>query len=397
MAGQARKRGKRANGEGSIYQRGDTGKWVAQIPIGHYRNGSVKYKRQAFATQREALAHLRAMQDEVDAGVDLGTKSQTLAAYLDHWLTTVVKPNREPKTYEGYAYTVGLITPTLGRVTLNKLTPAHIEQLLNELRERGGEHGQGLSPRTVQYVRATLRRALGRAFKQGLVPRNVVAQTDPPPGERPEVQPFSETQAHRLLDAVAGDRLEALYNVAVMLGLRQGELLGLRWADVDFGNGLLRVRRQLQDVKGVGLMLKALKTRGSRRDLDLGDDLLRQFRAHQDRQRLERQRKGDAWQDRGLVFPSAVGTPMSPRNLTRHYKRLLGRAGLPDRRFHDLRHTAASIMFDQGVEAAEVSRVLGHSSIAITIDTYIHLMPKTRKRTAAVMDAWRAASRARVS
>ena len=131
MAERTKRQGKRANGEGSIYQRGDNGKWVAQIPIGFYASGNVKYKRATCATQREAREHLRALQREAEAGLDLGTKAQALAAYLGHWLANVVKPSREPKTYEGYAYTVGLITPTLGRVPLAKLTPAHVEQLLN--------------------------------------------------------------------------------------------------------------------------------------------------------------------------------------------------------------------------------------------------------------------------
>jgi integrase len=132
--------------------------------------------------------------------------------------------------------------------------------------------------------------------------------------------------------------------------------------------------------------LKGLKTRASRRDLELPARLVLHLRAHRARQRRERERKGDAWREHGLVFPSAVGTPLTPRNLVRRFQELLRRAGLPARRFHDLRHTAASLMFERGLEATTVQRVLGHSSITITNDTYLHLMPRIKRRSADVMD-----------
>ncbi len=378
MAENKRRRGRRSNGEGSVYERGDRGKWVAQVPVGINPNGSYKFKRYTCDTQAEAKAKLRAAQDALDRGADLGTKAQTLGAYLDSWLADVVRRDAEPKTYEGYAYNVGLIKPVLGTVPLDKLTPQHVQKMLNDLRERGGEGGRGLSPRTVQFTRTTLRRALGQALKWGLVTRNVATLVEPPKSRRAEVQPFTEEEALRLLDAVTGDRLAALYAAAIALGLRQGELLGLMWEDIDFDSGVLHVRRQLQHLKREKPTFKGLKTRWSRRDLDLPRRLLEQLRAHRERQNLER--------EHGLVFPSTIGTPITPRNLARHHKQLLRRAGLPDRRFHDLRHTAASLMFARELEATTVQRVLGHSSITITNDIYIHLMPKAKKRTAEIMD-----------
>jgi len=271
-------------------------------------------------------------------------------------------------------------------VPLDKLTPQHVQKLLNELLERGGEAGTGLSPRTVQYARATLRRVLGQALKWGLVTRNVATLVEPPKSRRAEVQPFTEEEARALLAAARGDRLEALYAVALTLGLRQGELLGLRWEDVDLDRGVLRVRQQLQQLNVGAPTVKGLKTRSSRRDLDLPARLALHLRAHRARQRRERDRKGDVWREHGLVFPSAVGTPLGPRNLARRFQALLRRAGLPARRFHDLRHSAASLMFARGLEATLVQRVLGHSSIVVTNDTYLHLMPQAKRRTAEVMD-----------
>lgn len=198
------------------------------------------------------------------------------------------------------------------------------------------------------------------------------------------MQPFTAQEARTILAAARDERLAVLYAVALELGLRQGELLGLSWDDVDFARGRLHVRRQLQWLVGKPPVLKELKTRGSQRTLDLSPALLQDLR---DRQRLERRARGDGWQDwgPGLVFSSGVGTPLHYRNLTRQYKKLLRRAGVPERRFHDLRHTCASLLFAEGIEAAVVSRTLGHASITITVDTYLHLMPQTQRKVAEVM------------
>lgn len=386
MAERTRRRGRRANGEGSVYRRGHRGAWVAQAPIGINADGSYRFKRYTCTTQAEAKAKLRGAQGALDRGADLGAKTQTLGADLDAWLADVVKRDAEPKTYEGYAYTAGPIKPALDRAPLDKLTPEHVQQLLTGLLERGGKDGHGLSPRTVQYVRATPRRALGQALKWGLVTRNVAALVEPPKGRRAEAQPFTAEEARALLDSVAGDRLVALYAVALTLGLRQGELLGLRWEDLDLDRGVLRVRQQLRHMKRERPTFKRLKTRASRRDLDLPPRLVERLRAHLERQWSERERKGDAWQEHGLVCPSAVGTPMIPRNLARQFQLLLRRAGLLARRFHDLRHTVASLMFARGLEATTVQRVLGHSSIAVTNNTYVHLMAATKRRAAEIMD-----------
>ncbi len=210
------------------------------------------------------------------------------------------------------------------------------------------------------------------------------------------MQPYSAEEVRRLLETVRGDRLETLYAVALALGLRQGELLGPTWDDIDLARGKLHVRRQMQWLVGERPVLKDPKTRDSRRTLDLSPELVTELRAHRDRQRLERPALRDAWRDwgPGLVFPSSVGTPMSARNLTRHYKALIRRAGIPERRFHDLRHTCASLLFAEGIEVAVVSRTLGHASITITVDTYMHLLPRTQQRVATVLSGVLRAPRA---
>ena len=391
----AARRGKRANGEGSIYQRPD-GKWVAQLPIGRYANGHIKWKRYTCATQRAARDRLRRAANERELGVALDADIPTVATYLAHWLETTVKPpRREPKTYDSYAYAISLIVPTLGALPIDQIRPDQVDALLHDLRERGGQRGQGLSSSTLRTVRTALRRALGRAHRQGVVARNAGALSDPVPHRREEVVPFTEAEANRLLDAAAGMRLAALYYLAVVLGLREGELLGLAWDDVDLDGAAIHVRQQLQQRNKGKPFLKLLKTRGSRRDLDLPAGLVLALRVHRERQEIEAARGDTGWNADRLVFPSTAGTPMYARNLIRHYQGLLWRAGLPERPFHALRHTAATIMFARGMSEAEVQRVLGHSSIAITIDTYLHWIPTTPTRLAVVMDEFRKSSATR--
>ena len=217
--------GKRGDGEGTIRQRKD-GLWEAAYSyrdaLGHLKRRSLYAK-----TQREVPEKLRAALRARDQGEAVNTDRQTVAQFLDHWLEDVVKPSVRPKTHHSYAQLVRLhLSPGLGKHQLAKLTPQHVQALMN------AKLADGLSPRTVQYLRAILRRALGQALKWGLVSRNVATLVDPPRIERKEMATLTPEQAPQFLAAVRGDRLEALYTVALSLGLRQGEALGLRWQDI---------------------------------------------------------------------------------------------------------------------------------------------------------------------
>ena len=244
--------------------------------------------------------------------------------------------------------------------------------------------GGGLSPRTVQYARAVLRKALNQALRWGLVPRNVATLVDPPRSKRHEIVFFAPDQANAFLDTARGDRLEALYRVALSLGLRQGEALGLRWEDVDLERGVLRVRVALQRIDGVPQLVEP-KTPRSHRTIALPRPLAAHLRAHRTRQITERL-ACPRWQDWDLVFPSSVGTPLSPQNLTKRYKALLRDAGLPAMRFHDLRHSCASLLLAQGVPARVVMETLGHSQIGLTLNTYAHVMPELQRQAAEAME-----------
>lgn len=385
---------KHGNGLGSVYREKKhgkyTGKWIAQVYCGTYADGRPKPVKRYRDSRVEADRALREMKAELDQGRQVGTKSQAVGAYLDSWIDRAVRGKGELKTQLGYIRNVALMKPHIGHLALDKLTADHVERMLNDLRNRGGRNGRPLSTRSVQYALQTLRRALKRAVRHRIIAENVASLVEMPSGDRHEVQPFTEDEVQRFLDEVdklQNTGLKALYYTGVLLGLREGELLGLRWQDVDLKRGRLCVRQQLQHITLAGekATTKKLKTKESRRDLTLPNDVHAALRAHHDATRLQgRPCEGDA-----LVFPSTAGTPLIPRNLIRHYKGVLKRASLPDRRFHDLRHTAATLMFARGLEAAEVQRVLGHASLAITTQTYIHWLPDRQERAAAVMNDFR--------
>lgn len=365
---------RRGHNEGTIRHRSD-GRWEARISLANGKRKSLFGR-----TRRDVQDKLRTAQREIEAGLDLGAGRQTVGAFLDRWLVDVAKPSIRPKTYASYTQLVRLhLKPALGHHQLAKLSPHHVQMMMN------AKSAAGLSPRTVQYLRAVLRRALGQALKWGLVTRNVATLVDPPRSQRPDVVPLSPLQARAFLTAAKGDRLEALYSVAIALGLRQGEALGLGWDDVDLDAGVLRVRYALQRIDGT-LQLVEPKTKRSKRTIPMPPTIVAALRDHRVRQLEERLLAGSRWQDHAVVFPSSIGTPMDARNVVRRFHALLDKAGLPSMRFHDLRHTCASLLLAQHVPPRVVMETLGHSQIALTMDTYSHVMPVMQREAADLME-----------
>ena len=318
---------------------------------------------------------------DADRGFFFDNKNPTVGDYLDWWLADCVKPlvgqgKMEYSTYIRYA---GLarnhITPVLGRKKLKDLSRAQIRKLYSI-------KGTELSPRSVDYLHVTLQKALKQAVKDDLIPRNVAG------GERPrrsrrkdEAKAFSPEQVKAFLEAALGERNEALYIVALHTGLRQGELLGLKWTDIDLGDhgtgapGKLSVRRSLK-VTGHGLDFGPPKNKASRRSVPLNRTAVAALRTHRTRQNEIRLAEPQ-WRDNDLVFPNSLGKPMDHNNLYhREYKHLLKKAGLSDQgfTFHSLRHTFASALCNSREHPKVVQSLLGHSSIAQTMDTYSHLM-----------------------
>lgn len=370
---------RRGSGEGSIYQRPD-GSWCAMIELGIV-NGKRKRKYLYGATRKEVAEKLRQLFNQQQQGINIDPERITVGEFLDRWLEQVIKPHRRPRTYSSYADTIRLhLKPRLGHHQLTKLTAIHVQTMINEMAASGGA-------RIAQYTRGVLQQALNRAVKWDLVPRNVVLATDRPRVITRQITPLTVEEAQQLLDAVAGHRLEALYRIALSLGLRRGEVLGLRWADIDLAKKTLRISGTLQRVQGK-LERSLPKTKAGTRTLLLPEVLVELLIDHQRRQVEERAFWGDEWQEHDLLFPAERGTPMEPRNLHRHFKIALKRAGLPETtRFHDLRHSCATFLIAQGVHPRVVMEILGHSQISLTMNTYGHVQPETqRDATAKVAD-----------
>ncbi len=358
---------RRGNGEGSIHQRGD-GRWCALVDLGVI-DGKRRRKYIYGDTRKDVAEKLKVVLRDQQLGLVTVHDNQTLTQFLTAWLEQSVKPTTKPSTHLSYRDMLTRhVQPVLGQIHLTKLTPQHMQSLLAMLQQKQ------LSARSVQYVRAILHHALDQALKWGYVPRNVVALVDAPRVERHRVEPLTEAQAQALLKTVEGHRLEALYQIALGLGLRRGEVLALRWADIDVGASTLRIATR--------------KTAASARKLPLPDTLRTALQRHLERQQAERAEQGEPWQDVGLVFPSEVGTPINGRNLFRHFKRLLTHAGLPQTvRFHDLRHSCATFLIAQGVHPRVVMEILGHSQISITMNTYGHVLPETQQDAVQKLDA----------
>ncbi len=316
---------------------------------------------------------LREARAGADAGLLFDAGTGTLAGYLDRWLADSVKDTVRQRTYERYESIVRVhIKPSIGRVKLKALTPAHARALYRDKLDAG------LSPRTVNYVHVTLHKALSQAMSDGLVPRNA-AQVKAPRPIKPEIKPLSPDQARKLIETAysTGNRYAALYVLALHTGLREGEMLGLMWDDLDLdasgATPTLQVRRTLSETR-TGHKFELPKS-GKGRSIKLSRKAVEALRSHRARQAGEKLRLGSLWQEGGLVFPTTTGTTTSGTNLLgRYFKPLLKRADLPAVRLHDLRHTCATILLMAGKHPKYVQELLGHASISITLDTYSHVI-----------------------
>jgi integrase len=353
---------------------------VGVLHIGYDVDG--KRRRRVFYGERrpDVSSQLTAAQRKVDEGLPLPSERLTVAAFLVRWLATI-KPALRPNTYRRYEQFVRMhISPALGRITLTKLTPDQLQELYAAKLEAG------LSPTTVRHLHAAAHKALKQATRWGLVARNVATVVEVPRMVRHEMATLTPEEAQRVIEAARGERLGAVYTLALTTGMRRGELLGLRWRDVDLERGAVQVRASLQWTKE-GPAFAEPKTERSRRQITLAKIAIDTLRAHRLAQAEERLRRGPAWEDNDLVFANEVGRPVYPNNMVRRsFEPLLKRAGVRRVRFHDLRHSAATLLLAEGVHPKIVSEMLGHSQIAMTLDLYSHVTPTMQRQAADAMD-----------
>jgi integrase len=365
----------RGRHEGSIFQRSN-GRWVAMLSLAAGQRKSF-YGR----TRQEVQRKLAAAQRDVEMGIPVISDRQTLAQYLLGWLETT-KPTIEFSSWNRNRQYVELhIIPQVGQIRLRELTAQQVQQLYTN------RINAGLSSSTVRHLHATLHKALKDAERLGLVVRNVCKLVNAPRMAETEIHPLSPPQAQVLLRTVAGGPIEPLYVTALATGMRLSELLGLFWADVDLDarpTAVIRVRRQLKRVAGAWAWMEP-KTKRSRRQIALPESVAGVLRRHQLRQAAERQRLGSLWEDNDLVFCTQMGRPLMPGNVYRQLMRVLKRAGLPHIRFHDLRHTAATLLLSARVNPKVVSEMLGHASTTITLDIYSHVLPDMQQDAAEAM------------
>lgn len=371
---------RRGANEGTIRERKD-GRWEARVIV--TRADGRRARRSLLGrTRADVRDRLQAALRAESSGLVLPPERLTVGVFLRQWLADAVRPSVRPRTYTSYAGIARVhLEPRLGTIPLARLSPQHVQTFLN------AKSASGLAPRTVGYIRAVLRQALGQAERWSLVTRNVARLAEPPRIERREVHPLTPDQARTFLDAIRGDRLEALYLVAIGVGLRQGEILGLAWSDIDFDARTITVRHALQRVGG-SLVLVEPKSTTSRRVVALPAFVTEGLRAHRTRRREDRLLAGSRRREdqRDLVFVTTVGTPMDGIAVTRRFQTLLARSGLPRQRFHDLRHACASLLLVQGVAPRVVMETLGHSQIGLTLNTYSHVIPALGRAAAEQMD-----------
>jgi integrase len=364
---------KRGQGEGSLFKRKD-GLWVAQVTM------EGKHISKYFKLQSKASKWLHNIRTQIQDGLTLAGEQTTLKDFLEQWLRAYASSVR-PNTFRSYAGVIHHhILPALGNIKLKDLRIDQIQILYNN------ETANGMSPKMVQYIHSVLRRALNFGLRWGLLVRNPAIGAIRPKSSKVEMKTLNSDQVRVFLSAAKGTRNEALFWVAVSTGLREGEILGLKWSDLDWKTKHLQIKRQVQRLKGEGLVLVEPKSSAGKRMVVLSSATMAVLQKHLNYQQDEKLIAKNNWQENDLIFPSTLGTPLDPSRMNKDFKNTLKKAGLPDIRFHDLRHTAATLMLQQGTHPKIVQERLGHSDISLTLNTYSHVLPSMQEEAAEKMD-----------
>ncbi|WP_034092089.1 tyrosine-type recombinase/integrase [Streptacidiphilus albus] len=382
----------RANGDGTVYQRKD-GRWEAAGYV--LAPGDTRKRIHVYGTTRkEALAQLTEKVATSNRGIAAPSAQGSVAAFLTYWLENVAVHRLRENTHTRYTTVVRLyLIPGLGKKKLAKLTAKDVRTWLDQLRTtcqccaRGIDTARDqpqccaagaccckrLSPLTLAYVHSVLKSALEHAVREEEIPRNVARNVRMGTPRPRRFEPLTGEEARAFLTAVDGHRLSALFELALRTGLRKGELLGLRWEDLDLTGATASIRRTLQRTNSAGLTALPTKTHSSERRIALPTECLRSLEQHRERQTEEREAAGTSWKVSGYVFTRPDGSPIDGSTLTRHFNALLRGAALRRIRFHDLRHSAATLLLEQGVELVVIRDLLGHAHIGVTASVYAHV------------------------
>ncbi|MGC5033923.1 tyrosine-type recombinase/integrase [Micromonospora sp. DT229] len=404
--------GRKANGEGTIYQRAD-GRWCGAGYV-LAADGTRKRIYVYGATRRQAADKLAEKLADSNRGLVVAADPNlTVGEYLTAWLTGVARHRLRATTYVTYDSLVRrFLIPGLGARKLGTLTVRDVRAFLDRLpsvcqccaqgwdAKRNPDHPvkarrprccaignccrKHIRPATVRYIRAVLSAALADGVREDLLGRNVASSVRLPT-PRSDFQPFTAGEARRYLLAAAYHRHGPLFELALRTGLRRGELLGLRWDDIDLDAGHLYVRRTLARTRG-GPTFQPVKTHRSARRIVLPRDCVTALKRYRTRQDIDRRDAGDDWTETGLVFTTSTGGPMDPAAVHRHHQAICELADVRYIRFHDLRHTCATLLLEQGVDLVTIKDLLGHAQIHTTADIYSHVRLRLQRHAVESMD-----------
>lgn len=379
-------RPKRGNGEGTHVKHKD-GRHEYRIP-----DGTGKYRTASAKTNKEAIRKRDELRKQIESGVT-SDSNQTVDHYLHKWLAWQINSrDLAPSTIQRYTEYIDLhIKPAIGSVPLKKLTGPRVQDMEDALLKKVSNRGRPLTHATVKNIHIMLRKALKDAYRSHLVISNVTDMFDPPKVKAKKTTPWTQEEARRFLATAHAqeDRLEALWLLALSTGLRSGEALALHWTDINFKTGECTIRQSQRSVTGKGAQLRKTKTDAGQRVLNLTPDTLAALKAHQTRQKAEKLAAGADWENAdGRVFVRPNGRPLDGRSMPRLYLRPLMRAAeVPLIRFHDLRHTAGSLMAELGENPRAIADTLGHSNPSFTMTRYVHGSAVMRKHVAETMQA----------
>ena len=370
---------KRGQNEGTIAQRKD-GRWEARVSVG-YEGGKHIRKCLYGSTREEVAQKMVTALANVQRGTNMPNEKFTVEKFLQTWLEDTAKARLRQSTHARYSILIRLhITPHIGRLSLAKLTPTQVQRVWATLKTGG------LAPRTIIQCRAILRTALNQAVRHGLATRNSAALSDAPKAATFNATFLTASQAETLLDAAREHKLDAIVTLALTSGMRVGEMLGLTWGDIDFENRFISIKRQQQRV-GKDLIICDPKTERSARTLPLTNLAVDALKRHRERQVIEaREGLGHGRMITGRVFTNEKGAPLENATVLRQFQKLVEDAKLPRMRLHDLRHSCATLLLSKGIHPRVVMELLGHSTIAMTMNVYSHVVPEIARGAADAMD-----------
>lgn len=380
-----------AAGQGTIRKRSD-GRWegIASIEI-----DGIKKKKSVYGkTQKEAREKLQQVLMDSKNGILIETESVSLENWLFTWLNVYKKVTLKQTTFENYMlnYNTHIKGSNIGKLPINKLTATLIQNFYNNKASAGSNRGEGLSASTIKHLHILISGALEDAVRKSMINKNPAKLTILPKKRKQEIIPLTEKEVGRFLTEAKNDRLYALYVLEIFTGLRRGEILALQWSDIDFKQKRIKVTKTLslikaneEDMQETGkknkLVLTPPKTEKSIRTIPIQDNVIKILKEHRKLQGLEKMRYADIYNDLNMVFAKEDGNFIYARDFLRQYQNILKKAGIEKKRFHDLRHTFATILINENENPRVIQELLGHSTITTTMDVYSHVLESTKKKS----------------